>query len=50
MLFISDITGIRAKKTFTAQMIPSLDGKVFIVTGGHAGIVGSFAMRVTRLR
>ncbi|KAL8280295.1 hypothetical protein RQP46_007212 [Phenoliferia psychrophenolica] len=38
MLVVSDITGIRAQKTFTPAQIPSQAGKTYIVTGGHAGI------------
>ena len=42
MFLISDITGIGASKTFTASQIPSLAGKVYLVTGGHGGIVRPF--------
>lgn len=41
MTFLSDITGTGAEKKFTAASIPenSLKGHVWIVTGGHGGIV-----------
>ena len=36
---LSDVTGIGAEKRFTPSMIPDLKGSVWIITGGHSGIV-----------
>ncbi|KAL8292114.1 hypothetical protein RQP46_001580 [Phenoliferia psychrophenolica] len=38
MFLVSDITGVGAQKHWTTDQIPSQAGKVYVVTGGHAGL------------
>lgn len=35
---LSDVTGVAARKPFSAASVPPQEGKIYIVTGGHAGI------------